>query len=194
MIYNRVKSESNRIWIKKTVWIKIIWKKYLFCDIYLFTSFAVSALISFTAWANSWCSTKSTVHALWITKCRLTILSHVTFRALTDFILIAPAAVGALFIAFRIRSFILKTRKNSRKWKMAISLNDVDLQKDSHNNFPILMKKRNLVVNIKKKFWEKTSVGKYALNSCILDFNILDKKNVIELVLSLNFAIHCWTF
>lgn len=70
---------------------------------------------------------------------------------------------------------------------MAISLNDVDLQKDSHNNFPILMKKRNLVI----KFWERTSVGKYALNSCILDFNILDKKNVIELVVSLNFAIHC---
>lgn len=92
-------------------------KKYLFCDIYLFTSFAVSALISFTAWANSWCSTKSTVHALWITKCRLTILSHVTFRALTDFILIAPAAVGTLFIAFRIRSFILKTQKKISKMK-----------------------------------------------------------------------------
>lgn len=84
----------------------------------IFTSFTMSALISFRAWANSWCCAKSAVHTLWIAKCRLTILSHVTFWTLTDFIMIAPSAVRALFIAFWIRSFYMNYQKNSLEIKM----------------------------------------------------------------------------
>lgn len=67
----------------------------------------MSSLVSFGTGTNSGGSAVSSVLAHWITKRRLTVLSHVTLWTPADLVPIAPAIVGALLITlwiWRLRS------------------------------------------------------------------------------------------
>lgn len=67
------------------------------------TSFAVSSLVSRRAAADSGSRAVPSVHAYRITKSGFAILPHVSFGALANLFVVAPAPVGAFLIAFRIR-------------------------------------------------------------------------------------------
>lgn len=58
----------------------------------------MTSLITRGTTANSGGSAISTVHTLWITKSCFAVLSHVTFRALTNLLVIAPTTIGTFFI------------------------------------------------------------------------------------------------
>jgi hypothetical protein len=63
------------------------------------TALAVVSMESVRTVALSWCDASSVVEAVWVAECGLAVFSHVAFLAVADFLLGAPASVGALGVA-----------------------------------------------------------------------------------------------
>lgn len=60
----------------------------------------MSTLKSSGAAADARGCAAASVHALRVAQSRLTVLTHVAFRALADFFQVAPPTVSAFFVAF----------------------------------------------------------------------------------------------
>ena len=68
------------------------------------TSLAVTPLIPGRTGTDSRGSACPSVHALGIAECRHAVLSHVPFRTLAKFLMIAPATIGTLPVALGVRA------------------------------------------------------------------------------------------